>query len=595
MSALRPLPSTADGAPSADVQSRFVRPVQRHQGLIALTAVAVAASALIASLVQPKLYRASAVVRVPAAPVTQGHTGGPAASARDAAMADLRSAALRSDVARRTGKTPHVTIAAAPRPDEIRVTAEADSARAAAGLANGYVAVDLDRRSRQYAAEVAPQVADLNTRIHALDAQIEGITAQLNAARGQAATVLFARRDDLRRQQSDLQTQLEAQSAAPPGQPVLVSPAKAPGAPVSPHTLRNTLVGLLAGILLGALLAVVLWYREHHRAVVEERAAAGPPLVPRASRPAPPPPPPAPPPIAPQPQASPPPSPEPEPEPTPVPPEPVRAVEAEAEPEAAPAADEESAAERSGPGVPVLGMIPVVTSWRGQDRPLLRREEPTSQAAEAYRTLASTIQRILPHRPLRSLVVTSPAQGDGRTTIVANLGIVLARSGRTVVAVDCDLRNPRLHQVFGLENEAGFTSVLRGEAPLSRAVQQVPDEPRLQVLASGPTPPAPGQLLSAQRTIEVMTALQAQADVVVIDVPTVAPGSDATVVASIADAALVVAGAPAGQAGELARAVDLLDEIDGLVVGIVLNAVADDDTDGRVALLRRDMPRVSLA
>src|SRR5205823_5175473 len=220
---------------------------------------------------------------------------------------------------------------------------------------------------------------------------------------------------------------------------------------------------------------------------------------------------------------------------------------------------------------------------------------PTSPAAEAYRGLAATLQHILPHRPLRSVVVTSPAPGDGRTTVVANLGIVLARSGRTVVVVDCDLRNPHLHEVYGVPNDAGFTSVLRGEAPLSRAVQAVPGESRLQVLGAGPTAPAPGQLLSAQRTVEVLAALQAQADVVIIDVPPMAPASDATVVASIVDAALVIAGAPSGQAGELARAVDILDEIEGLVVGVVLNAVEDDDTDGRVAMLRRNMPRVSLA
>ncbi|MBV8560171.1 MAG: CpsD/CapB family tyrosine-protein kinase [Acidimicrobiia bacterium] len=266
-------------------------------------------------------------------------------------------------------------------------------------------------------------------------------------------------------------------------------------------------------------------------------------------------------------------------------------------PEQAAAAEpeEEPAVERSGPGVPVLGMIPAVFPWRGTETPLLRRDQPTSPAAEAYRALAATLQHILPHRPLRSVVVTSPASGDGRTTVVANLGIVLARAGRTVVVVDCDLRNPQLHTLYGLPNEAGFTSVLRGEAPLSRAVQDAPGEPRLQVLAAGPTPPAPGQLLSAQRTVEVLAALQAQADVVVIDTPTMAPNSDAAVVASIADSALVIAGAPAGQAGELARAVDLLDDIEGLVVGVVLNAVTDDDHDGRVAMLRRDMPRVSLA
>src|SRR5436305_7659274 len=164
-----------------------------------------------------------------------------------------------------------------------------------------------------------------------------------------------------------------------------------------------------------------------------------------------------------------------------------------------PEPDDVPSVERSGPGVPVLGMIPAVSPWRGSEPPLLRRDQPTSPAAEAYRGLAGTLQHILPHRPLRSVVVTSPAKGDGRTTVVANLGIVLARAGRTVVVVDCDLRNPQLHNAYGLPNEAGFTSVLPGEAPLSRAVQDVPDEPRLQVLPAGPTPPAPGQLPAALR------------------------------------------------------------------------------------------------
>src|SRR5207248_1708826 len=164
------------------------------------------------------------------------------------------------------------------------------------------------------------------------------------------------------------------------------------------------------------------------------------------------------------------------------------------------------AVERSGPGVPVLGMIPSVAAWRGRETPLLRRDQPTTPSAEAYRGLAATVQRILPHRPLRSIAVTSPGQADGKTTVSANL-----------------------------------------------------------------------------------------ADVLVIDVPAVEPTGDAAVVASIVDAALVIAGAPSGQAADLARAVDLLDGIDGLVVGVVLNAVEDPDTDGRVAMLRQNQPRVSLA
>jgi capsular exopolysaccharide synthesis family protein len=543
-----------------------VRPFQRHKGLIALTTVVVAASALFASLAQAKVYRATAVVRVPSSADVPSE------------ISKLRSGEVRSAVARQAGITPKVTVERAARSDEVRVIASADSARGAANLANGYVAVHLAQVRDQQAAEIA-------------------------AAHPQAVAALTARRDPVQRQLSDLQAQLTKLTDAPGPHVAVV--AKPPGAASSPHPVRNTLIGLAVGLIVGLFVALALdrlMTRDAKPAAdpkpkraAEPKAKPGPPLVPAAATPSPPPPtPPPPPPPAPPPPAAPEPAPEPEP-PAPTVEAPVAQEPAAPEPEPEPVPEEVPVAERSGPGVPVLGMIPAVSAWRGREKPLLRRDQPASPAAEAYRGLAATIQRILPHRPLRSLVVTSPAQGDGRTTVVANIGLVLARAGRTVVVVDCDLRNPQLHKVYGLPNEAGFTSVLRGEAPLSRAVQDAPGEPRLQVLAAGATPPAPGQLLSAQRTVEVLAALQAQADVVVIDTPIMAPSSDAAVVASISDAALVIAGAPSGQAGELARAVDVLDGIDGLVVGVVLNAVSDDDQDGRVAMLRKDMPRVSLA
>ena len=560
-----------------------MRPFQRHKGLIALTTVAVAASALFASLAQTKVYRATAVVRVPSSSQTAGE------------MTQLRSAKLRAAVAQQAGIEPKVTIERGSRADEVRVVAKADTARGAAELANGYVAVHLAQVSDAQRAAKASQISDVQSRIADTQHQIDALTGEIAAARPQAQGPLVARRDALQRQLSDLQTQLTSLTDVPG--PVVAAAARPPSSASSPQPVRNTLIGLLVGLVFGVLVALGVDYfftRRPEEARVG-RAPSRPPLVPAAAQPQAAAPPAAPP----QPQPQPAPQPEParvaEPAPAPTITAPAAEEEPEAEPEVEPEVEEVPVSERSGPGVPVLGMIPAVPLWRGRERPLLRRDQPTMPAAEAYRGLAGTLQHILPHRPLRSLVVTSPAEGDGRTTVVANLGIVLARAGRTVVVVDCDLRNPQLHNVYGLPNEAGFTSVLRGEAPLSRAVQDAPDEPRLQVLAAGPTPPAPGQLLSAQRTVEVLAALQAQADVVIIDTPIMAPGSDAAVVASISDAALVIAGAPSGQAGQLARAVDILDEIEGLVVGVVLNAVADDEQDGRVAMLRKDMPRVSLA
>jgi capsular exopolysaccharide synthesis family protein len=546
---------------STERQLRSVRPLHRHKGLIALTTVAVVLSALFASLVQQKVYRATAVVDVHPPLTVPGEAG------------LLRSGAVRSAVAARGG-TPGAVTVKTDGGNQIEVTAQSASAKNAAALANGYVRVYVDQRRNDLTAGPA---GDMRAGIGDLQRQIDTLTVEISQARPAAAGPLVTRRDSLVRQQADLRRQLDQLSSRQLPE-LRVIPARAPGAPIRPHPLRNSLLALVVGLAFGLLLALSLELLDRRAHAPRKERPAGPPLVPAAAqtRTAPPPPPAAPPAAA-----------APEPPPAPAP--------AEAEPEPRPQPEEEPAVERSGPGVPVLGMIPAVATWRGRETPLLRRDQPTTPSAEAYRGLAATVQRILPHRPLRSIVVTSPAQRDGKTTVSANLGLVLARAGKSVVVVDCDLRHPSLHDLFGLPNEAGFTSVLRGEAPLSRAVQNIAGEPRLQLLASGPPPTAPGQLLSAQRTMEVLTALQAQADVLVIDVPAVEPTGDAAVVASIVDAALVIAGAPSGQAADLARAVDLLDGIEGLVVGVVLNAVEDPDTDGRVAMLRQNQPRVSLA
>ncbi|MBV8981677.1 MAG: hypothetical protein JO086_12315, partial [Acidimicrobiia bacterium] len=130
-----------------------MRPFQRHKGLIALTTAAVAASALFLSLAQPTVYRATALVRVPSSTQTAGE------------LLTLRSARLRAAVAERAGITPKVTIERASQPDQIRVIAEADTARGAADLANGYVAVHLAQLHDEQIAAAAPQATDLRTRL----------------------------------------------------------------------------------------------------------------------------------------------------------------------------------------------------------------------------------------------------------------------------------------------------------------------------------------------------------------------------------------------------------------------------------------------
>jgi succinoglycan biosynthesis transport protein ExoP len=234
--------------------------------------------------------------------------------------------------------------------------------------------------------------------------------------------------------------------------------------------------------------------------------------------------------------------------------------------------------ERVASGVPVLGLIPVVSAWRGRETAyLVSIEDPTSPAAEAYRTLRTSIQFLGLEQPMRTLQVTSANPQEGKTTTLANLAVALARSGSTVAIVCCDLRRPRVHEFFGLENDVGFTSVLLGKVPLAGAVQEVPDQARLSLLASGPLPPNPSELLSSRRTVEVFGSLQAEYDFVLIDAPPVLPVTDALVLSGRVDATLLVAVAGATTRKEAARAVELLRQVDAPLVGAVLNGV---DTEG---------------
>ena len=198
--------------------------------------------------------------------------------------------------------------------------------------------------------------------------------------------------------------------------------------------------------------------------------------------------------------------------------------------------------ERVAGSAPTLGLIPMVPDWKDRkDSMVVSSTDPKSPVAEAYRTLRTSIQFMGLDRPMRTIQVSSPAASEGKSTTISNLAVALAKAGQRVVIVCCDLRRPRVHEFFGLSNSIGFTSVLLGDVPLASALQQVEGIDRLEVLASGPVPPNPSELLSGRWTVEVLTEVQAHADVVLIDCPPVLPVTDAAVLSGRVDATLLVA------------------------------------------------------
>lgn len=223
-------------------------------------------------------------------------------------------------------------------------------------------------------------------------------------------------------------------------------------------------------------------------------------------------------------------------------------------------------------GLRVIATIPSVKGW--SDRKSTRivvQDDPSGSVSESYRTLRTSVQFMGLDRPLKLLQVTSPQAGEGKTTTLANLAVVLARAGQRVVVVCCDLRKPRVHEFFGLTNAVGLTSVLLGEASLSAAVQRVPGEENLYLLASGPEPPDPAEVLAGMRLIEVLTALQGMADVVLLDSAPVLPVADAAILATRVDGTLLVLAAGASSRKQVHRTLELLGQVDAPLIGVVLN------------------------
>jgi non-specific protein-tyrosine kinase len=225
----------------------------------------------------------------------------------------------------------------------------------------------------------------------------------------------------------------------------------------------------------------------------------------------------------------------------------------------------------TGAALPVLGLIPAVAR-RDRAAQVVTLESPNSPPSEAYRALRTSVQFLGLDEPLRGLQVTSALAAEGKTTIVTNLAVVLARAeDREVVVVDCDLRRPRLHEFFDLPNDIGFTSVLLGEVPLSAALQPFPGVPGLSVLASGPIPSDPSELLASRRTAEVLSSLRANGALVLIDTPPILPVTDALVVSKWVDATLLVTASGSSTRRQVQRALELLAQVEAPVVGSVLN------------------------
>jgi capsular exopolysaccharide synthesis family protein len=209
---------------------------------------------------------------------------------------------------------------------------------------------------------------------------------------------------------------------------------------------------------------------------------------------------------------------------------------------------------------------------------LVTISDPLSPASEAYRTLRMNLQFAALDKQLRTLVVTSPDQGEGKSTTLANLAVTMAEMEQRVVIVDSDLRRPHLHQLLGLNNDTGLTTMMVDEQALATPPLQATSIKGLHFLASGPLPPRPSDLLGSKRMEKVIGRLLAEADIVLFDAPPVMAVTDAVVLATKVDGVLLVVSAGETKREQARVAIERLNKVNAHLVGVVLNNVALDAT-----------------
>ena len=197
--------------------------------------------------------------------------------------------------------------------------------------------------------------------------------------------------------------------------------------------------------------------------------------------------------------------------------------------------------------------------------------QPRHPITEAYRGIRTNLQYSSVDTNLTSLLITSATPGEGKTTTAANLAIVLAQSGRSVILVDADMRKPRQHTLFELPQSPGLTdAIVASHTPPTRYVRAT-NVPNLSLLTSGKVPPNPAELLGSQRMQQLIAQLHEQAEMIIFDAPPVLAVTDAQVLANQVNGVVLIIDSEQTSRATVARAVEALARTNANLLGAVLN------------------------
>lgn len=222
-------------------------------------------------------------------------------------------------------------------------------------------------------------------------------------------------------------------------------------------------------------------------------------------------------------------------------------------------------------GAPVLAAIASVPKLQSGAAQVFSMARPHSNASEAVRMLRTNLEFAAAPNPIVTLTISSPGPSEGKSTVTANLGVVMAQAGFDTVILDADLRRPTQHRIFGIENARGLTTLLTNPDVSWSDVAAKVALPGLRLVPTGPLPPNPSDLLSSDRFSHLLANIKADVDLVLIDTPPLLAVSDAMSVAAHTDGVALVATSRKTRVEGLRHAAETVQLAGIRLVGVVMN------------------------
>ncbi|AKN31960.1 capsular biosynthesis protein [Clostridium carboxidivorans P7] len=201
---------------------------------------------------------------------------------------------------------------------------------------------------------------------------------------------------------------------------------------------------------------------------------------------------------------------------------------------------------------------------------LVTIEYPKSLISESYRTLRTNIQFSSFDSKVKTIVVTSSGPREGKSTICANLAVVIAENGYKTILIDCDQRMAKLHKIFNTSNEKGLSDFLIDNIQFSEAVQNT-EIPNLDIITSGTKPPNPSELVASEKMKKFIEDLKETYDYIIIDTPPVIIVTDAQLISTYVDGCILVVASSQVEKATAIKAKELLQKVNARILGVVLN------------------------